>query len=247
MKELSTEELIQALNNNNSNSHTVISRMSNNEKEAALDTLADAFKEDPYFSWVADFQSGDTEKERKMKTMNKYFFQLQFYLYRGVPMVIKDRNNQVVGTMNICPSSSQNESILRMLLAMVKYGFPPMYKSKEKKMYGPNSRRRLEASEILVKRRKAHMKGIKRWIYLPCIGIRSDQQGSGHGKKLLELLFATADSLQVPVYLETESKGNENLYKRFGFRTLEEHDLVAPNDESPTARMTMYLMKRDSQ
>jgi len=66
MKELSTEELIQALNNNNKNLHTVISRMSNDEKEAALDTLADAFKEDPYFSWIADFQSGDTEKERKM-------------------------------------------------------------------------------------------------------------------------------------------------------------------------------------
>ncbi len=121
-----------------------------------------------------------------------------------------------------------------------------MYKSKEKKNFGPNSIKRLEAYSLLEKRRKAHMKYTKRWIYLQSIGVRSDQRGKGHGKKLLTMLFDTADALKVPVYLETESKSNEDMYKYFGFKTIEELDLVASKDESPTARLKMYLMKRDS-
>ena len=60
------------------------------------------------------------------------------------------------------------------------------------------------------------------------------------------MLFDAADALKVAVYLETESKSNEDMYKYFGFKTIEELDLIASKDESPTARLKMYLMKRDS-
>jgi len=36
------------------------------------------------------------------------------------------------------------------------------------------------------------------------------------------------------------------MYKYFGFKTIEELELVASKDESPSARLKMYLMKRDS-
>ena len=213
-----------------------------------LQTPSKLFKEDPYFVWVADFQQGTTtaDKEKTMIKMNKYLFNVSFHVYPGqLPLVITE-NNQVVASMNICPSSSHEESFLQMIMAMFKFGLPPMHKSKEKKNFGPNSIKRLEAYSLLERRRKAHMKCTKRWIYLQSIGVRSDQRGKGYGKKLLTMLFDAADALKVPVYLETESKSNENMYKYFGFKTIEELDLVAPKDESHTARLKMYLMKRDS-
>lgn len=217
------------------------------DKEDAIATLADAFMEDPLFVWFADLQKDDTvENKTKMAKLNKWVFQVSFNVHRGlVPMAIKGRNNQVVGAMNICVSSDHEESMLKMFLSLLRYGLPPMYK--EKQSYGPNSQKRLDAMKVLEKRRIAHMKSIKRWIYLLTVGVRSDQHGQGYGKKLLTTLHQAADSLKVPVYLETESKENEEMYKYFGYETVEELYLVAPNDESPTARQKMWLMKRDPQ
>jgi len=241
---LSTTELAQALNPFANDS---VSFMSGDDKEDAIATLADAFMEDPLFVWMADFQEDNTvENEKKMAKLNKWMFQVGLNVYRGsVPMVIKGRNNQVVGAMNIIASSGAEESMLKMFMSLLKYGLPPMYK--EKQNYGPNSQKRLDAVDVLSKRRNAHMKSIKRWIYLLSIGVRSDQHGQGYGKKLLTTLHQAADSLEVPVYLETESKENEEMYKYFGYKTVEELDLVAPKDESPTARRKMWLMKRDPQ
>lgn len=244
---LSRTELVQALNTNIINGSVSV-MSSDAEKEGAVETLADAFKEDPYFVWLADFQQGTSvaDKEKTMINMNKNLFNVSFHAYPGqLPLVVTE-NNQVVASMNICPSSNHEESFLKMIMAMFKFGLPPMYKSKEKKNFGPNSIKRLEAYSLLEKRRKVHMKCTKRWIYLQSIGVRSDHHGKGHGKKLLTVLFDAADALKVPVYLETESKSNEDMYKYFGFKTIEELDLVAPKDESPTARLKMYLMKRDS-
>ncbi len=251
---LSTTELAEALKPFANDS---VSFMSAADKEDAIATFTDAFMKDPLFVWMADLQEDNAvendiredntiDNEKKMAKMNKWMFQVSFNVHRGsVPMVIKGRNNEVVGAMNMLVSSDHEESILKMFLSLLKYGIPPMFK--EKQSYGPNSQKRLDAVKVLAKRRNEHMKSIKRWIYLLSIGVRSDQHGQGYGKKLLTTLHQAADSLKVPVYLETESKENEELYKYFGYKTVEELDLVAPNDESPTARQHMWLMKRDPQ
>ncbi len=54
---LSKTELVQALNTNIINGPVSV-MSSDAEKEGAVETLADAFKEDPYLVWLADFQQG---------------------------------------------------------------------------------------------------------------------------------------------------------------------------------------------
>ena len=76
------------------------------------------------------------------------------------------------------------------------------------------------------------------------IGVRPTEHGKGYGKKMLQLLCKTADSLHASAYLETCSKANESMYQHFGFDTVEELILSAPKDNSPTAKFTMYLMVR---
>lgn len=63
---------------------------------------------------------------------------------------------------------------------------------------------------------------------------------------MLQLLFNVAQELNAQVYLETESKENEQLYQHFGFQTLEVFDLFVKGDvDIESNHQKMYLMRRD--
>ena len=69
-------------------------------------------------------------------------------------------------------------------------------------------------------------------------------QGKGVGGKLYRALFSAADALNVPVYLETESKENESLYHHYSFQTVQTPMICADGDASEDAQFTVYLMVR---
>ncbi len=62
----------------------------------------------------------------------------------------------------------------------------------------------------------------RRYLYLLVIGTAPAYQGQGLAGKLLRLLLAQADSQQRPVYLETETGTNVQLYEHFGFYRCQE-------------------------
>jgi len=81
----------------------------------------------------------------------------------------------------------------------------------------------LRKLQTLIGLRNEHMKDTNKWIYLQAIGVHPpDHHGKGHGKTMLQLLNETADSLNVPIYLETDSPKNVSVYKHFGYATVEE-------------------------
>ena len=128
------------------------------------------------------------------------------------------------------------------LQGIFQHGLPPTHSRKTKGDYCENARKRLDALNLLVKKKANHMKDETRWLYLPGIGVHPSHQGKGHGTRMLKLLNEVSASLGTPVYLETESEGHESMYKRFGYRTLEKVDLSVPGDPSS---LRMYLMRRD--
>ncbi|HKK65437.1 MAG TPA: GNAT family N-acetyltransferase, partial [Clostridia bacterium] len=85
--------------------------------------------------------------------------------------------------------------------------------------------------------RKKHMKN-KSFAYLQIIGVASENQGKGHGGKLLKELIAITDEAKLPIYLETETENNVRLYERFGFKTLEQMNL-------PVINQPMWAMLRE--
>ena len=87
------------------------------------------------------------------------------------------------------------------------------------------------------------MNNVKRWIYVQMIGVRCGHHAKGHRKRMLELLNQTADFLIVPLYLQSES--NDAMYKRFGYRKVENVNLRVVGDKSYTANFRMYLMRMD--
>ena len=84
---------------------------------------------------------------------------------------------------------------------------------------------------------EAHMHG-RDYIYLQIIGVRQENQGQGIGGRMLRPLLSHADSLGVPVYLETETEANVRLYERFGFSVLKTATL-------PVVNLPMWEMARE--
>eukprot|EP00579_Thalassiosira_antarctica_P024290 CAMPEP_0201988458 /NCGR_PEP_ID=MMETSP0904-20121228/92328_1 /ASSEMBLY_ACC=CAM_ASM_000553 /TAXON_ID=420261 /ORGANISM="Thalassiosira antarctica, Strain CCMP982" /LENGTH=340 /DNA_ID=CAMNT_0048542631 /DNA_START=107 /DNA_END=1130 /DNA_ORIENTATION=- len=334
--QLSKQELNKALNNHLYGSD--ISFLSKSDEDYALDALADAFQDDPLFSWFAGLEGEDPERDQKMyklgRILNAHVNHRFFSGSRGVALGVRTTESKgsedvqawqnpdahvnhrffsgsrgvalgvrttesLVGCMTLAPSSCARERTVDHIIAMIKYGAPPMYKSKEKSKYGPYSQKRMEKLNVLLKKkRKKNMEATNRWIYPQSIGVRPDQHGKGYGKKMLQLLTQTANtlsasiyletdsennesfykhfgfhtvekvnlseqqwkgygkkmlqlltqtanSLNASIYLETESENNESMYKHFGFHTVEKLNLCVSGDDSPTANFTMYLMRKD--
>ena len=211
--------------------------------DEAMDVLARAFAEDPMMKWVAGLNDDDPQREEKMYRLCRYMHAWMSHRYltgsRGITVGLRE-GGALVGCMSVAPSSCHLERWIEMVVAAYRYGSPPMYK--EKTAYCVTSAKRLDALKVLHAKRSAHMKGTAAWLYLNVIGVRPGDQGKGYGKKMLLWLHGVAEKLGVPVYLETESKENESLYQKFGYRTLEKIDLEVPGD--PTT-LRMYLMRRD--
>ena len=227
-----------------------VSFLPQSDEDDALHVFAKAFEDDPMFVWVAGLHRNDAEKGAKMYSLNKILFTYgshgSFTGKRGVGLGIRDENDVLAGCMTLAPSACAKERWNDMLRAFLKAGSPPIYKPKEKGGYGPNARKRLEVLAKLPKKRINHMKDTKKWIYLQTIGVLPEyQHGKGYGKKMLNVMLKSADSLKVPIYLETESEQNESLYKHFGFDTVEVLDVCVKGDTSPDANMKFWLMRRN--
>lgn len=242
---LSKQELYGALETDLANAD--VSFLAKSDEDDALDVFANAFKEDKMFTWVAQLDNDDPNRDQKMLTLSRnlhvYANHRLIVRTRGVALEVRDRNNDLVGCMAIAPSSCANERMIDSIAAWRIGGWPPMYKSKAE--YGPFARQRLEKLQMLKGLRNKHMKDTKKWIYLQTIGVHPDQHGKGYGKKMLQLLNQTADSLNVPIYLETDTPKNESMYKHFGYATVEELNMCVPGDTSPTANFKGYLMRRN--
>ena len=82
--------------------------------------------------------------------------------------------------------------------------------------------------------RKANMQDTP-YLYLPVLGIASQFQGQGLGRKLLQALIAESERIHRPIYLETETESNVRWYNKFGFETLKQ--IILPRIELPMWEM----------
>lgn len=84
---------------------------------------------------------------------------------------------------------------------------------------------------------KRHMKGPHYYLFV--LGVRTDRQGQGFGRALLDDLARRADEDQVPCWLETDKKENVALYRKAGFEVVH-HEQVTLG-----TAVTMWTMRRE--
>jgi len=239
------------------------------DSEQLVQVLADAFVKDPLFGWMAHLPSesspSDTstsmsgtapvpspamQRRKIMLNLNQYFFRMigALTLKHGTVMGVKDKEDgSIRGVMCVlAPAAARKTFNLNWIFYALRRGLPPTHASSTKSDYGKMAEKRMDSLfDTTTKRRKELMKTYTKWIYLQALGVHSSHQGQGVGARLLRSLISAADSLHAHLYLETESAGNEAIYKHFGFRTVELLQLHIPGDVSQDAKFTIYLMIRD--
>ena len=85
--------------------------------------------------------------------------------------------------------------------------------------------------------RKVHLLG-RDYLYLQLIGVAPQYQGQGLGGKLLAALFAESEQTGLPIYLETETDENVQIYQHLGFKVLQKVTL-------PLIGLPMWEMIRE--
>eukprot|EP00553_Chaetoceros_curvisetus_P006424 CAMPEP_0204612042 /NCGR_PEP_ID=MMETSP0717-20131115/146_1 /ASSEMBLY_ACC=CAM_ASM_000666 /TAXON_ID=230516 /ORGANISM="Chaetoceros curvisetus" /LENGTH=252 /DNA_ID=CAMNT_0051623955 /DNA_START=57 /DNA_END=815 /DNA_ORIENTATION=- len=215
------------------------------EKEMVR-TIADAFVDDPMMRWFASLPESLPNQEVSM-------FSLISWITRGMNRkMLKQKTGAVfgvlegtklAGAMSVIPSSQEPVGKVGLMTYAIFGGGCPPYEI-TKKNYGKYTAARVDSIDIHRVKRIEHMKPYPGHIYLQQVGVRREYQGKGVGGKLFQMLFAAADSLQVPVYLEADSEENESLYHHYGFKTVETIILEADEDPSADAKFKMWLMTR---
>jgi len=84
--------------------------------------------------------------------------------------------------------------------------------------------------------RHRHMTGYD-YIYLLIVGIATELQGKGFGRKLLGLVIEESERKGLKLYLETETEENVEMYEHFGFKLLKKITL-------PIVDLPMWEMVR---
>ena len=69
--------------------------------------------------------------------------------------------------------------------------------------------------------RRIKMKG-RKYLYLFILGVDPLHQGKGLAGKLMDVLIDEADKKQLPIYLETATRRNVDMYERRGFKVIQE-------------------------
>lgn len=182
------------------------------ELEKASIVLADAFKEDPLFKILF----GDAAENSYKYTLVAKFMIKYCYTYGDVYA----SSEKFEGIMAI----TQDEYTYMSLWRMIRSGSIFPFISIGFKSFMKVSSALSPIDEV----RKKHMRK-KSYVYLQIIGVASENQGKGYGGKLLKELLAMADEVKLPIYLETETESNVHLYERFGFKTLEQMNLLVIN------------------
>ncbi|MCB2214388.1 GNAT family N-acetyltransferase [bacterium] len=167
----------------------------------AIDVLFDAFGEDPVFNAV--FEGASREQRRGL-----YESTMRYCLRYGEVWASSPNTEGVAGWVR---GEKASMTPWRMLVSGAIWSgmkMGPQYSQRMSTVFSP-----IDAD------RKVHM-AEQSFIYLLMIGVASAHQGQGHGRTLLDAVIRLAEKEQIPVYLETETEKNVQIYEHFGFEVL---------------------------
>jgi len=221
-----------------------------NGEQKMIHIFAESFLNDPLMKWIGglgDHSSDENKKDLQYKlnkSMMTWVNRPILVNKKGVVVGVTASDGTLAGAVSVMPGQSNTDTCLDLINGMIHAGAPPVYGGPTKKSYAPGGDKRSDSLDVLGKKRKELMKNEDlNYMYIQTIGVMQSHQGQGLGGKLLKTILNVADSLNIPAYLETESKENEALYQHFGFTTLEVVQ-VGPSGSSTDNKQPMYLMAR---
>lgn len=158
-------------------------------------TLAEAFYEDPVFSWLLP-----DDRSRLARLRRFYLVELRHVaLRRGCACAADDLSGAAI----ITPPGAWRLPLVAMLRQGMLFG-----------VHIPRAARMLGAVETLHPRKPHH--------YFAHIGVVPGSQGKGLGSALMRPTLDRCDAENLPAYLEASSERSAALYARLGFELIRE-------------------------
>ncbi len=184
--------------------------------------LADAFQDDPLWNKIFEGKSNIEQKFRAC------FESPVRYCYKFGEVYASSK--KLEGIAALVPGNASNMTFWRMIrsgaiLSGMKMGM------KVAKIMAP-------VFKPMQEDRNEYMKD-KSFIYLLVIGVTTGFQGQGFGGMILRALIDKSEKLKKPLYLETETKRNVDMYEKYGFKLIKKITL-------PIVNQPMWEMVRET-
>ncbi len=185
--------------------------LSKNQLKQASCVISEAFFNDPLMLYLFP-----KPKERKGKL--------------GLMMDLLIRLGLKFGTVNATSSKLEgiavwfpsNKAKITPMMGLLSGGFSYFFK------LGKNAVKKQNRIYNYIYSKRKKLLPSKHW-YLSIIGIRPKFQRKGLSSVLFSSMFNQLDNQNLPYFLDTNNEKNLPIYKRFGFRILEEYEL--PNTD----------------
>jgi GNAT superfamily N-acetyltransferase len=172
------------------------------EADRLSQVLADAFADDPVFSWLLPDES------RRGAQLLRFF---------GIEVGRKVLPNGRVWTGDRADGAS-------LELPSDRWQLSPRDQAMRTPAFMRIFGRRLpQATALTAAMEKLHP--VETHYYIPYVGVAPQAQGKGLGTALLERTTARGDREGFPVYLEATSERNAALYSRLGFQHLRQFNV----------------------
>ena len=178
-----------------------IDQAAHSQHAAVVATLADAFFTDPAMAWIM-------RDDARLRAMLPRLFKLMVKADARAGLVMRSEGDEAAALWR-APGQA-GASALEFALSLVPY----------LTIFRTALPRALTVADSIA----AHLPRGDYW-YLHFVGVRSGDQGKGHGGRIIRSHTAEADAQGLPCWLETATPENVPLYERLGFVTQAEWDV----------------------
>jgi ribosomal protein S18 acetylase RimI-like enzyme len=187
-----------------SNSLENLYRIQRKDLKKASMVLSEAFQDDPAWSHIAP-----DEKVRKEKLPIVFEFSIRYALHYGE---VYSPTKAIEGVAIWTRGRYATQTFWRVLRSGAIISALKM---------GSDIGKRISSFfEPVDADREANI--TQPYMYLVAVGISPEKQGQGLGSKLLRPMFERLGKENIPIYLETETKKNAEMYKKYGFQVVKE-------------------------
>ncbi|OUR88241.1 hypothetical protein A9Q81_24545 [Gammaproteobacteria bacterium 42_54_T18] len=176
----------------------IVKEARSHHSKLVIDTLVEAFREDPVFNWIS---SNPAYQKFFFNTMAPYF------LNNGYASLHKSGN----GAMLWAPPNKKPKPFLSL-------------KNTAHLIKISNLTNLFRGIKVLLQLEFSHPKFPH--YYLLAIGTNAEGRGKGIGSALIKDLLRRCDEESVPAYLENTNKNNLAFYQGHGFNVTKRIDLL---------------------
>ncbi|PSN66069.1 acetyltransferas-like protein [Corynespora cassiicola Philippines] len=222
-----------------------VSRMAEADIDGAIDTIQQAFANDPYNNWVYP----DRSKVSLTRNRVSLTLRCRWGIQHGLFYVARDASNpsKILGCAMWMPPHPPSEP--ESWSVYMSYWWLWLQQIRMNLWYGRgglSTKRYWIWKERQAEAQKELWTSDKGYYFCNIVTVLPESQGKGVGRALMEEVLRQADKEGVPCYLESSRMDpNVAIYEKFGFNLVREMPCQDGDGENGT--ITLYCMLRDPQ